>query len=257
MLNIKLLKYIHILRSMQRGSRYFCDYCYTEKIDAEDEITNCYFSCYQKGDYMRHIKSKKHIETKKKITEKQEYKCKFCAKYFDKDGYDNHLKINKMFHEKWDVYPNIEYSCNNFIINEVRATCWEDWKEKAIKGRKTSTGYRPKCIRKNTRQHLEALEESAPKPIIKIQDANEESEDEYDYEPYDYCYEVDCLLPKYKYLNKERRAIIKNRGGDYCKCVYKDSDNEDVAESSSDEEIVLVDAGIKIEKQADGSIKYI
>ena len=113
-------------------SRFFCDCCYIEKINSKNETYKKYYSCYQLGDWKKHIKTKAHRKNLDKMREEGQYTCEYCMETFDEDGYENHLNNNAPFHKIWNVYDNKEFSCNNFIINERRATSYENWKQIAL-----------------------------------------------------------------------------------------------------------------------------
>tara|TARA_R110002012_G_scaffold80670_1_gene204443 strand:- start:23 stop:739 length:717 start_codon:yes stop_codon:yes gene_type:complete len=221
----------------KRSSRYFCDYCNKTEVNEKEEVTKVYFSCYQKTDWLRHISNKRHIKNKEKCTKLSEYQCKFCFNYFDKDGYNNHMKVNKQFHEKWELYENKEYTCNNFIINEQRASDFSDWKTKAMLNKKIKTGYTPKEIRTNTKNHIKSIIENKKvyvsdpvKSLVTSPIFKDNSAYNYHYKPVDFCNDPCCLLPIYENLNAEIKFVMEGRGNQWCKCDEYDSeyDSEDI-----------------------------
>ena len=198
-----LFKICYIYRSM---SRFYCDYCKSNVAEPSGEIGFKYFSCYQLQDWNRHLKSKKHIKNEKKIVEAEEYCCPYCNKYFDKEGYENHLINNKDFHAKWNIYKEIEpnLSCNNWIYEgNKRATSYEDWREKLIGEPK-----KPKYVPTYT---LEKSYSSSSSDYLSTS-----SEDEI---PDEFCNE--CNLPIYEFLTNVKKKKLKNRGCLYCECEWE------------------------------------
>ena len=95
---------------------YFCDLCYIDKIDEDDNTIRNYFTCYTNQQYANHIKSKKHIKLKAKVEASEEVvKCKKCTKSFTERGYEEHEKRNK---KMWEMKP--EMKCNNFTTGKHR-----------------------------------------------------------------------------------------------------------------------------------------
>jgi|TARA_A100000171_G_scaffold51740_1_gene67099 hypothetical protein len=125
---------------------YYCNYCFKNKLDNETgKVVKCFFKTDLLNDYIRHIKTKKHIKNEEHNNQHGEFVCEHgnCGKKFCKDEYENHLEVNQalFFKEIWDketgetigynrdkpIEPfmkNIYYkngvSCNNFIYEGKR-----------------------------------------------------------------------------------------------------------------------------------------
>jgi len=225
-------------------SRFFCDCCYLEKINDKNEVYKKYYSCYQIGDWRKHLKSKQHRNNLKKMREEGTFTCKYCNEKFNEDGYRNHLKNNDKFHEMWNIYDNKEFSCNNFIINQKRATDYNNWKQLAFKTDRCTTGYTPKCIRKNTKKHMTVL--YGKKYVEKKLNSNSSSssiEEDYTSEEEfapngDYCSDPECSLPKYDNLTKQKKDILKFRKQLFCEC--EDCSYDSATDSEQDNNLSLI-----------------
>lgn len=241
---------------LQGGDKYFCDSCFNKKLSIDRCTkkpirTKHYISTKLIGDYERHLNSSKHIKNTEELTEEQKQSlnyCKYCDSYMDDDGYKIHKERNKkMWKFKYGMKLDIteDCMCNNFIYNNRRFGSWEQLS--------LYSQSNPMFI-ENKVNNVYTKEKELVNPTEETEDDIDasSSEDDYDYEPYDYCYEPECLLPMYKDLSRERKKMMELNGVKWCKCRHVDSSSEE-----EEEEIVIVDADITIEKQADGSIKYI
>jgi len=206
-------------------SRFFCDCCSLEKINDKGDLYKKYYSCYQIGDWKKHIKSKQHRTNLKKMREVGTFTCNYCNEKFDKDGYTNHINNNSLFHKIWNIYDNKEFSCNNFIINQRRATDYENWKKIAFSREKNSNGYKPKSLRQNTKNHMSALYgkkyvEKKLNSSSSCSSIEEDSSSEEEYQPIDYCSDIECGLPIYDNLTIQKKDILRFRKQLFCECKY-------------------------------------
>jgi len=107
---------------------YWCDKCYKEQVDENDETNRIYFSCYSNQQWANHLKSKKHIKFCE-LVEKDEEKvlCKCCNKHFTKEGYEIHKQRNSKL---WDLQKNGGFKhlkCNNFFTKAKRYENLDDY----------------------------------------------------------------------------------------------------------------------------------
>lgn len=207
--------------------RYFCDYCYTNKIDGNGLVKHVYYSKYQSGDYAKHLCSKKHINNKKKIVDKGDFICPYCNHTFDEGGYKNHLLRNRRFHEKWNLYKEIEprLSCNNFIYGDnKRATSFDDWRQKI-------SNETPVKKSKYTPIYTKASEHSSEEDNYETSSSEEEI-------PENFCSE--CNLPIYENLNKKKKNKLKNMGAKYCECVWASDTSSNYSSDSCSDNIVEI-----------------
>jgi len=114
---------------------YWCDRCYKEIVDENDETKRIYFSCYSNQQWASHLKSKKHLKICKEVEQAEQTQdsdnilCKYCNKNFTKEGYEIHSKRNNKL---WELqnrggYKNLK--CNNFFTNTKRYETLEDYLE--------------------------------------------------------------------------------------------------------------------------------
>ncbi len=114
---------------------YFCDLCYIDKIDEDDNTIRNYFTCYTNQQYANHIKSKKHIKLKAKVEASEEVvKCKKCTKSFTERGYEEHEKRNK---KMWEMKP--EMKCNNFTTGKHRFKSFDALKNYQLRPKQKRT----------------------------------------------------------------------------------------------------------------------
>ena len=143
-------------------STYFCDHCYKE--DHNDIKT--FFNRYSKTDYVRHLKTKKHINNCLKIQKDDlSVTCKECFNLFSISGYEEHKKRNKSM---WDMNPwtkkEYRWICNNFVVNGKRfGSCshwskWLDLEENKTKQKRKSK----KSNNNNTITEVSLIKDSPP-----------------------------------------------------------------------------------------------
>lgn len=109
-------------------STYFCDHCYKE----DHNQIKTFFNRYSKTDYIRHIKTKKHLKQCLKIKEDENsILCKECNTLFSPEGYEVHRKRNQ---EMWDMSSwtrkESKLTCNNIVIDGKRFGSigqWSKW----------------------------------------------------------------------------------------------------------------------------------
>ena len=101
---------------MKNDTLYYCDICYSERVDEDENIIKKYFNCYTNQQWANHLKSKKHMKFKNHITSGGEgVECKKCNKVFSVEGYALHKKRNE---KMWTMCP--EMKCNNFTTGKHR-----------------------------------------------------------------------------------------------------------------------------------------
>tara|TARA_S200002703_G_scaffold67100_2_gene58296 strand:+ start:2732 stop:3262 length:531 start_codon:yes stop_codon:yes gene_type:complete len=69
---------------------------------------------------LNHLSSKKHIKEMEKEKTDDDIVCRFCGDFFTKEGYELHIKRNKMW---CSINPNNK--CNVFIYNNQRYSSYE------------------------------------------------------------------------------------------------------------------------------------
>ena len=74
---------------------YWCDRCFNDYVEDEEEIKRTYFSCSSNQKWAKHLTTNKHIKNVKKVEDSSDcILCKFCNKNFSNEGYEIHKKRN-------------------------------------------------------------------------------------------------------------------------------------------------------------------
>jgi len=107
---------------------YWCDKCYKDQVDENDQTNRIFFSCYSNQQWASHLKSKKHVKFCE-LVEKDEEKvlCKHCNKHFTKEGYEIHKQRNSKLWELQKSGGFKHLKCNNFFTKAKRYENLEDY----------------------------------------------------------------------------------------------------------------------------------
>ena len=104
---------------------YYCDYCFINDVNNYN-IVKKYFKCPLKSDFKRHLQTKKCIKNRanvENLENENKITCEHCNRTFNRDGYNNHIKINKQLH---DILNGNNY---NHLITQWKL---EEWVEEQI-----------------------------------------------------------------------------------------------------------------------------
>ena len=111
---------------------------------------------------------------------------------------------------------------------------YDEYMKRAFRHPKKNN-YRPRAIRKSTRQFLSNTigENYVNKKIEENKYSTDEeapmSEHDEDWdneEPSGFCYDPDCLLPQYDHLTKIEKDRMRFAGKDFCECEEGSSEDE-------------------------------
>ena len=164
-----------MLNIMRNDNLYFCDLCYVDKIDDDENPLRKYFSCYTNQQWKNHITSKKHAKAKEEVEANPDVVvCKHCNKKFTNDGYKEHERKNK---EMWELSP--QSKCNIFTTGKHRFKSFQALKEWKTRPKQTRTPvgkYSPitHTIRQANKNNIKVLRKE-PKEI-KVKEANLEDD---------------------------------------------------------------------------------
>jgi hypothetical protein len=97
--------------------KFWCDRCYTNKLNLDNQLEKCFFSC-KRTDQMRcHLASKKHIKEMSREKTDDDIECKYCGQFFTKEGYEIHKERNIRL---WQIAGVMKVKCNHFVYNKKR-----------------------------------------------------------------------------------------------------------------------------------------
>lgn len=116
---------------MAKENKFWCDRCYTIKLNDDLEPTKQYFSCYRTEQMTKHLASKKHIKEMAREKTDDDILCKYCGEFFSKDAYEIHKNRNSML---WMVFGG-KKKCNNFIYGKNRYSSYEKMRDATLKSR--------------------------------------------------------------------------------------------------------------------------
>tara|TARA_R110001606_G_C15265766_1_gene638956 strand:+ start:229 stop:1017 length:789 start_codon:yes stop_codon:yes gene_type:complete len=150
---------------------YWCDVCYKELVNEEEEMEKIFFSCYTTQQFCKHLKTTKHIANKNKVEkDPQSIKCKYCSKSFSWEGYETHEARNKELWKFKNLGSYKDVKCNNFSNKHKRYESFKDYQvgtdpNKPIQKRTKVGKYSPvtESVRppnKNKKSLLDYVEES-------------------------------------------------------------------------------------------------
>ena len=193
---------------MGKDNKFWCDRCYTIKLDENLEKTKQFFSCYRTEQMVKHLASKKHLKEMQREKTDDDILCKYCNQFFSKEGYAEHKKRNELL---WTMAGIMKFKCNNFIYNNNRYSSWDKMKEVAICSKTTNEN-----ININKQQKVEQKIEKK-KEVEKDYYSDDSYVEEFVF--YDYCY--DCGKP----INNcgYKKDDLENRGHKVCDC-YNEND---------------------------------
>lgn len=107
---------------------YWCDRCYKDIVDENENFKRIYFSCYSNQQWASHLKSKKHTKFCEKVeNDSEKVLCKYCNKNFTKEGYEIHKERNGKLWElkKGGGFKNL--TCNNYFTKGKRYESFSDY----------------------------------------------------------------------------------------------------------------------------------
>ena len=187
---------------------YFCDLCYIDKIDEDDNTKRKYFTCYTNQQYANHLKSKKHIMLKAKVEASEEVvKCKKCTKSFTERGYEEHEKRNK---KMWGVKP--EMKCNNFTTGKHRFKSFDAMVNfKLNKPPRTKVGKVSPITNSTRRPNITKNKTREYRKLEKIAEEKKKLEEE----KYETCNKCNGAFNDTNYMDKE---FVKKFNTFLCDC---------------------------------------
>tara|TARA_R110000772_G_scaffold2756_9_gene10044 strand:+ start:55 stop:702 length:648 start_codon:yes stop_codon:yes gene_type:complete len=91
-------------------NKYFCDQC------SKSRFGDVTFSSFDKHrDFTNHLSIEKHLRNCSKLrVDPSAVHCKYCDKFFSKEGYDVHKKRNERLWSIKNVLKNDYLTCNRF-----------------------------------------------------------------------------------------------------------------------------------------------
>ena len=107
---------------------YWCDRCFNDYVEDEEEIKRTYFSCSSNQKWAKHLTTNKHIKNVKKVEDSSDcILCKFCNKNFSNEGYEIHKKRNTKLWtmQKAGAYKHLK--CNNFKTKNRRYESFNEY----------------------------------------------------------------------------------------------------------------------------------
>ena len=197
---------------MVKEHKFWCDRCYTIKLNDDLVETKQFFSCYRTEQMVKHLKSKKHIKEMHREKGDDDILCKYCSQFFSKEGYAEHKKRN---HNFWNIMGSLKGKCNTFIHNNNRYSSYD------------------KMIEANNCPKVPCSLKENPVSYVKEKVVEVEVEVEKDYESddsyveefvfYDWCY--DCGNP----INNcgYKKHDLENRGHKICDCYCENDYDTD------------------------------
>mgnify|MGYP003643461007 CR=1 FL=1 len=107
---------------------YWCDRCFNDYVEDEEEIKRTYFSCSSNQKWAKHLTTNKHIKNVKKVEDSSDcILCKFCNKNFSNEGYEIHKKRNTKLWtmQRAGAYKHLK--CNNFKTKNRRYESFNEY----------------------------------------------------------------------------------------------------------------------------------
>ena len=110
--------------------KFWCDRCYTNKLNQDNKLEKCYFSCKRTEQMKSHLASKKHIKEMNREKTDDDVECEYCGLFFTKDAYEIHKERNRML---WTMASFKKIKCNHFIRENKRFSSFDAMRDSAIK----------------------------------------------------------------------------------------------------------------------------